>query len=516
MSGITDVLFNSKLNSDGTVSIENMLSTGFTLDPSLEFGDFTLRQGVQFHDGWGEMTAEDIAFSYNDANSVTNPESIHGQAGDFAPLILSMEAIDKYTLRLNYRNFDSRGMLHRFSMFWQTAAVVSKAVFEQTGVEGMQDIYVGVGAFKADEWSQNKGIFLSAFGDYYAAGEGNIGPHVAKIAWLEVPEGASRRAMLETEEAQISQVATKDIPGLVQKGFTAQKGGAFNTIRDISMVGNYWDAFSGLTGEAMEREHDTSKPWIGNPFENGPEFDPDTASMVSSRLVRNALAWAIEREALLENLIAGLGFVNHQPYLSMNNPNYKEEWGWGTDFAKAQSLLDEAGHGGGFEMDLWVGTSELGSEIGESIGAAWQQHLNVKVNLIKTAYSTYRPGLVSRTNTTPGVNICGDENKSNFPYDWAHGFVVSSISAGGYGVGQEIPYATATYLAMAGEPDVAKREELAANFYEQNRFFANCIGIFEEPLWPMFNENLVGVWDMRPMANGNIGTVNNVRTITLK
>ena len=69
---------------------------------------------------------------------------------------------------------------------------------------------------------------------------------------------------------------------------------------------------------------------------------------------------------------------------------------------------------------------------------------------------------------------------------------------------------------MAGEPDVAKREELAANFYEQNRFFANCIGIFEEPLWPMYNTDLIGVWDMRPMANGNIGTVNNVRTITLK
>ena len=516
LSGMTDVLFNSKLNADGTVSIENMLSTGFTLDPSLEFGDFVLRQGVQFHDGWGEMTAEDIAFSYNDANSVTNPESIHGQAGDFAPLILSMEAIDRYTLRLNYRNYDSRGILHRFSRFWQTAGVVSKSVFEETGVEGMQDIYIGVGAFRVDEWGQNKGIFLSAFEDYYARGEGNIGPHVAKLSWLEVPEGASRRAMLETEEAQISQVATKDIPGLVQKGFIAQKGGAFNTIRDISFVGNYWDAFSGLTGEALERDHDTSKPWIGDPFENGPEFDPDTPSMVSSRLVRNAFAWAIEREALLENLIAGLGFVNHQAYLSMNNPNYRDEWSWGTDFDKARSLLDEAGQGGGFEMDMWVGTSELGAEIGESVGAAWQQHLNVKINLIKTAYSTYRPGLVSRTNTTPGVNICGDENKSNFPYDWAHGFVVSSISAGGYGVGQEIPYATATYLAMAGEPDVAKREELAANFYEQNRFFANCVGIFEEPIWPMYNSSLVDVWDMRPMANGNLATINNVRTVTLK
>ena len=69
------------------------------------------------------MTSEDVAFSYNDANSVTNPESVHGQAGDFAPLIANMEAIDPYTVRLNYRNYDSRGVLHRFSRFWQTAGI---------------------------------------------------------------------------------------------------------------------------------------------------------------------------------------------------------------------------------------------------------------------------------------------------------------------------------------------------------------------------------------------------------
>ena len=64
--------------------------------------------------------------------------------------------------------------------------------------------------------------------------------------------------------------------------------------------------------------------------------------------------------------------------------------------------MADAGQGGGFEMDLWVGTGELGAEIGESVGAAWQENLGVKVNLIKTAYSTYRPGLVARTNKTPG------------------------------------------------------------------------------------------------------------------
>ena len=521
MSGITEVLFNSKANPDGTVTTEPMVALDFTLDPSLEFGTFNLRQGIQFHHGWGEVTARDVEYSYNDANSVTNPESIHGQAGDFAPLIQSIEAVDDYTVQLNYRNYDSRGVLHRFSRFWQTAAIVSKDVFDQYGVEGTQDVYVGMGAFMAEDanyteaWQQNLGIELVANPNYYAAEDGN-GPFVERIKWLEVPEGASRRAMLEANEAQIAQIATKDFPVLTEQGFELQKKGLFNTIRDISWVGNYWESHSGLTGEALTRERDISLPWIGDPFENGDTYDENTPSMQSSMMVRNAFSWAIQREELVENLLGGLGFVNHQAYLSSNNPNYREEWSWGTDFDKARTMMADAGFGDGFEMDVWVGTGELGAEIGEAVGADWEAELGVKVNLIKTAYSTYRPGLVSRTNKTVGVFICGDENKSNFPYDWAHGFVVSSYSAGGYGVGQEIPYATEIYSAMAGEPDKAKREELAARFYSENRRLANCTGLFEEPIWPVYDPNAITEWDMRPMANGNLGTINNVRTIKLK
>ena len=69
---------------------------------------------------------------------------------------------------------------------------------------------------------------------------------------------------------------------------------------------------------------------------------------------------------------------------------------------------------------------------------------------------------------------------------------------------------------MAGEPDVSKREDLSENFYTQNRKWANCVGIFEEPLWPMFNPDLIATWDMRPMANGNIYTINNLRSVQLK
>ncbi len=515
-AGITETLFNAKANPDGTVSTEPLIALDFALDPSLGFGTFTLRQGVQFHDGWGEMTAEDVAFSYNDANSVTNPESIHGQAGDFAPLIASMEPLDRYTIRLNYRNYDSRGVLHRFSNFWQTAGIVSKAVFDQLGVEGMQNAYIGVGPFVADEWTDDKAIFMSAFPDYWGREEG-LGPFVQNIRWMEVPAGTSRLAMLETGEAQIADIPLKDVPSLKQKGFTESRGALFSTIDNVSFTGNYWEQFSVLTGEPLTRDRDTSKPWVGNPFESGDEYNESTPSMISAMHVRNAFAWAIPRQEMLDNLLLGLGIVAHQPYLSTNDPNYKPEWSWGAtiDAAKAKAELAQSNFPNGFEMDLWVGNGELAGQWGETLGASWQQNLDVKVNLIKTVYSTYRPGLVARTTSTPFTG-CGDENKSNFPYDWAHGFVVSSISSGGYGVGQELPYASETYLAMAGEPDKAKREALSERFYSENRKWANCVAFFERPIWPVYNPNLIAAWDHRPTANGNLFTINNVRSIKLK
>ena len=522
LSGMTDTLFNSVLDETGSVTTESMLATEFTLAPSLEYGDFTLRQGVQFHNGWGEMTSADVAFSYNDANSVTNPESVHGQAGDFAPLIANMEPIDPYTVRLNYRNYDSRGVLHRFSRFWQTAGIVSKKVFEEEGVEGMQRTYVGVGAFEVNEphdtdgWVLQKHIKLTAFPDYYARGEGNIGPFVQRVEWLVIPSGESRKAALESSEVQIAQVNLADIPKLLSEGFAAQQGGGHNTMLNIAIgAGNYWEEFGALTGEQLERDRETEGyPYIGNPFENG-AYDQRTPSMQSAKFVRNALALSIDREALIQDVVAGLGIVNHQPYLSVNNPNYRDEWSWGTDFGAAKFALTELGYRNGFEIDMWIGTDELSDAVGEVVGGSWKESLNVSLNLIKTEYHTFRPGLVARTNKAPFIG-CGDENHSNFPFDWAHGFVMSSISAGGYGVAMEIPWAAESYLQMAGEPDKAKREELATAFYTSNREWAMCVGLFEYPIWPVFNPDKIEAWDQRPTALTNLGGINNIRTIKLR
>ncbi|MCH8818659.1 MAG: hypothetical protein IIC92_13125, partial [Chloroflexi bacterium] len=131
ITGIMETLFRPIYGDTlGAQPEEGILASSFELDPNLKWLDFTLREGIQFHDGWGEFTAQDVVFSYNDANRNTQPESIHGQAGDFAPLIKNFEILDTYKVRMNYENYDSRGIRHRFSTFWQTAGIVSAAVFD--------------------------------------------------------------------------------------------------------------------------------------------------------------------------------------------------------------------------------------------------------------------------------------------------------------------------------------------------------------------------------------------------
>ena len=104
---ITETLTGIEAGPGGVLDPRNTpgLAESWELSPDLSYMDFRLRQRVPFHKGWGEMTAEDVAFSYNDANAFTNPASIHSQSSDFAPLIANVEALDRYTVRFNFHMF---------------------------------------------------------------------------------------------------------------------------------------------------------------------------------------------------------------------------------------------------------------------------------------------------------------------------------------------------------------------------------------------------------------------------
>ena len=108
LSGVNETLTGVEAGPGGPLDPRNapLLAESWTIADDLAYMDFKLNTGIPFHssDGvdYGEMTAADVAFSYNNANAAINVDSIHGQAGDFAPFIGEVEALDPQTVRMNF------------------------------------------------------------------------------------------------------------------------------------------------------------------------------------------------------------------------------------------------------------------------------------------------------------------------------------------------------------------------------------------------------------------------------
>ncbi len=341
---ITETLTGVKAGPGGALDPQNtpLLAESWEISPDQKYMDFKLRKGVMFHGDWGEMTAEDVAFSYNDANAFTTPESIHGQAGDFAPLIAEVEALDPYTARFNFTLFHQAMPLRYMGPFYQSAGITSKKVFDQYGPDGMREIYIGTGPFIFDDWKKSEVLRAHSVTEHWRKV-----PAIKEVIVLDIPEAASRTAMLETGEAQIAgELPFKDVVRLQREGnFELQRDNGLAHERGVFFSGNYWETEHPISKQALSRPR-TAKPWIG--------FVDDPESMENARKVRWAMSLAVDREALNNSLVEGLGDVCYLIQISINQPGWQDKWEIPFDPVKAKQMLTEAGYPDGFEAELWV------------------------------------------------------------------------------------------------------------------------------------------------------------------
>jgi ABC-type transport system substrate-binding protein len=510
LSGVTETLTSVKAGPGGVLDPNfevPMLATSWKIDPSLKFMDFEIRKGVPFHDAaLGEMTPEDVAFSFNDANSAVTKESIHGQAGDFAPVMKRFVVTGPQSVRLEFTTFYSATFRH-LGPFYQSAGIVSKKLFDQQGVEGMRDkLTVGTGPFRMVEWSKSERLAVEAVENHWRKT-----PSVKQVRFLEIPEAAARVAMLETGEAQISgELPFKDVVRLQKTGKFKWADAGLTWTHGLQMAGNYWDKKHPVTGEPLDLKGyqdalAAKKPWVGN-------YD-DPASMERARKVRWALALAIDREGINKGLVAGLGRPCYLNQVSITHKGWNDKWKIPYDPVRARQLLKEAGYEKGFEVDLWADPQDLRSELGDALAGLWATDLNVTVKLDKVVFLKFRPGLVQRTTSTLNLSP-GDEGKAGFPLSWPKGFQGSAWTRGGWGPGFEDPVYAQTFLKMTYELDEAKRQKMAEEWvqYAYDQMLAPCI--VEEPKAPLYNAQKVK-WEALPNQNSNISNVSNLETAVL-
>lgn len=120
---------------------------------------FYLRQGVQFHKGFGEFTAEDVKFTIE-----RNQSEGSRVAGDYAN-VESVVVVDPYTVEFNLKAPDA------FFLFtvgnYQGGFMVSKAAVESLGLEGFRTNPVGTGPFQFEEWIPRERVVLVRNEDYW-------------------------------------------------------------------------------------------------------------------------------------------------------------------------------------------------------------------------------------------------------------------------------------------------------------------------------------------------------------
>ena len=140
---------------------------------------FKLRPGVQFHHGYGEVTADDVAFSLLKAKD----PSTSAFATDYAAFD-KVEAIDPHTVRITLKNNipSVLGVLANYA----GGFILSKKAYEERG-EGFARNPVGFGPFALDSIEAGVAVKLVAHKDYFRGT-----PELETVTYRFLNAGAAR------------------------------------------------------------------------------------------------------------------------------------------------------------------------------------------------------------------------------------------------------------------------------------------------------------------------------------
>jgi ABC-type transport system substrate-binding protein len=522
--GIAETLFRRAAD-DSTL---NWLANDFTIASDLSGATVKIQQGIPFQvvDGYdaGDLTAHDVAFSMNNANSATNPESIHGQAGDFAGLWGEWTAIDDETVEFKFTNYDSTWKDDYVNQSGQALSILSKKAFDEKGEDWVRDNVVATGPYQIEEWLRDESYtVVNREGTHWNS---DLEPKTDRVQMVQVTEATTRSSLLRTGQVDIAHLEPKDAAKYDLTQFTQTSSGSAVQL-GIFFAGNLWeDTYGGgdLKGQNLPPKatfvHDLA--WIGKPGTSHGEGDLDQA-----KTVRNALAIAIDRELVNDTLLSGLGAPVDVTYFNNASPNWdaKYEYGYDPDMAVAMiNQLDGDYKSGGapedgplgknaFEISVYAGP-ELGGgasitgEIADAVAGFWSD-IGLETFSLKFSYTAFRPTVVGRANTHPWITSC-DKGRASNPWHFPKGLVQTSLTRGGFSCGFESPVILDLYQKMAQAPDTATATAAANDYLAYVYDQALQPGVVAVPDAYYFNNKKVKSFEMDVAAATNLNSLWNL------
>ncbi len=304
----------------------SQLATEWAVEPDGKSYRFKLRKGVQFHYGKGEITADDVIFSWQ---HLIATDSLNNHSPRYRAQITDIEKVNDYEVVFRLRQPD-------LAFIWNVGETEgsfeilskkdadSRPKFPPTLVDPP---LAGTGPYFVKERKQGQ----------YVRFERIAGQHYRKTAdfpefeWRFIPENSTRLAALLTREVQMAALPQEMIG-------QAEKGG-MKAIKAVAAVGG--QSFVHFYG-----------PWA-KPIDPTVTADPTATTPISDVRVRKALSKAINRNELNTAFLQGRGTLIYNLTFHPSRPGWNPDWEkrfkdeYGYDPEAAKKLLADAGYGPG-------------------------------------------------------------------------------------------------------------------------------------------------------------------------
>jgi peptide/nickel transport system substrate-binding protein len=318
------------------------LAMSWDISPDAKVYTFKLRPGVKFQDGT-PCDAEAIKFNIDRNWDPNHPFYSKTGAGANAlgyKDLDKVEVVDSSTVRVTHKSpfADFLNVLA-----FGTYSIGSPTQIQKVGNDEFGNQPIGSGPFKFVSRESGVKLVFERNPDYWGGA-----PPLDGFIIRPLPEAVARLTALETGEVDWVNSVHPDSIDRVRANP--------NLTIDLAQLPNTWGYI--------------------------PNHRADPTSNVK---VRQALNWAVNREALCKDLMRGLAVPSTSPFAPTGTFGYDPDIkGYGYDPAKAKALLAEAGFGDGLKLHFQIPQGAVGSPFAVEMNQYLQQNfkdVGIDVNI---------------------------------------------------------------------------------------------------------------------------------------
>ena len=392
-----------------TGALVPQLSTDWSVSDDGRTWNFKLREGVNFHFGYGEFTAHDVVNSLNYYTNPTcgasysdyfrtNPQAIPEAISDHE-MNITMGA--RPELIFDYWISGYRGLPITSKSQWDTGCPNGEADYETFEVAAHLDGFCSagedtlleegparLGPYQFANFEKGIGwLWERAPGDHY-----RVDPDWDSIEIKIIEEASTRLAAMLAREAHLATIDRALVGQALDDGLDIAESQVVAVNSMMVFGGLYYSTKEGPAFDPYSAaSYDPTVPWAA-PGETG-------------KLVRQAMNKAIDRDAIRENIFDGQGAEGRVAGLIPSaeafggeyagyNSDWEDRWEelYGYDPDAAQELLTEAGYPNGFHVPIISYTMSGLPEMKDyvvAIAAMWE-NIGLETEIREMEFSAWR------------------------------------------------------------------------------------------------------------------------------